>query len=120
MAADDIERGVGTVAIEKGESDAKCIAILTLRNKIGTLVFQGQLVKNVSKLIKKKVAESNKIQRMITVIGDKEEKSESGEVKTKKGLIKCTITFKEESDCEKFKESFKKVIEELPEIIKPH
>jgi len=118
LAVDETERGTGTVALEISESTKNTIAILTLRNKIGALVFQGQLMKNVSKLTKKKVADPNKVQRMITVVGEKEEKSESGEVKTKKGLIKCTVTFKEEKDCEQFKEAFKKIIEGLPEIIK--
>ena len=118
MAVDEIEKGSGTLALEISESTKSTIAILTLRNKIGALVFQGQLMKNVSKLTKKIVTDPNKVQRMITVVGEKQEKSESGEVKTKKGLIKCTITFKEEKDCEEFREAFKKIMERLPEIIR--
>lgn len=118
LAVDEIERGSGVIALEESKDKEKPVAIMTLRNKIGALVLQGQLMKNVSKLLKKKAVEPNKIERIVTIIGDKEEKLESGEVKTKKALLKCTITFKEEKDCEEFKEAFKKIMAELPEIIK--
>lgn len=124
---DDSERGGGVVALEESKDKDKHVAILTLRNKIGALIFQAQVMKNISKLTKKKVNEPNKVQRMITVVGDKEGKEEkvngeeakASKPAVKKGLLKCTITFKEEKDCEKFKEAFVKLIAELPEIIKP-
>jgi len=73
-------------------------------------MFQGSLIKNVSKLTKRNPPKVNKIQRMITVFGKKED--------NKQGLIKCTITFKEEMDCTKFKESFIHIMGKLPEIVK--
>ncbi len=104
-------RGAGILSLEEGTANDKPVAMLVFRNKFGSVMFQGQIMKNVSKFTKRTPAKPQKIQRMLTVIGKKEGGGH--------GLIKCTITFKDESDCAKFRETFVKVVAGLPEIVKP-
>ena len=85
--------------------------MLVFRNKFGSVMFQGQLLKNVSKYTKKTPAKPQKVQRMITVAAKKEGGAH--------GLVKCTITFREEPDCVRFRETFARLMAELPEIVKP-
>lgn len=67
-------------------------------------------MKNVTRLTKKTPPKPHKIQRMVTVVGKKENGGQ--------GLIKCGITFKDDQDCTKFRETFVKAVAALPEIVK--
>lgn len=102
-------RGGGIISLEESIDKEKPLTLVIFRNKFGNVIFQGQLMKNVSKLTKKNPPKPYKIQRMFTVVG----KKEGGQ-----GLLKCTITFKSDPDCLQFKEAFIKTIAKLPEIIK--
>ncbi len=81
-------KGIGAVSLEKGSTGTKDLVLLTFRNNSGNLLFQGQLVRNVSKLIKHTSHKTYKIQRVVTVVG----KHEKGDY----GIIRCTITVLQE------------------------
>lgn len=66
------------------DDKGKPIILLTFRNASCALLFQGQLMKNVTKFCKHKGAKTFKVQRSITVVGKKSD----GNV----GTIKCIIT----------------------------
>ena len=103
-------KGQGILSLEENIDKEKPILLLIFRNKLGKVIFQGQLMKNVSKFTKKNPPKPGKIQRMINVI----EKKDTGKV----GILKCKISFANEEDCLKFKEIFNKKLAELPEVIK--
>jgi len=77
-------KGIGTVSLEKGKTEEKDLILLTFRNTFGSLLFQGQLVKNVSKFIKYTSAKTYKVQRMIRVVGKKDNANVE--------ILKCIIT----------------------------
>ena len=77
-------RGEGIISLEEGTANDKSIAMLIFRNKFGNVMFQGQLMKNVSKLLKSVPPKPHKIRRLVSVIGNKED--------NKTGVIKCGIT----------------------------
>ena len=106
---DKTSRGEGIISLEESIDKEKPLTLVIFRNKFGNVIFQGQLMKNVSKLTKKNPPKPYKIQRMFTVVGKKE---------GKQGLLKCTITFKCDSDCLQFTEEFIKTMAQLPKIIK--
>lgn len=78
-------KGIGVVSIEK-ESGSNRLVLLIFRNNLGKLLYQGQFVKKLTKFIKYKNQKAEKIQRMITTIGKKENGTN--------GVLKCTITVK--------------------------
>lgn len=106
---DGIDKGEGILSLEESIDKEKPLVLLVYRNKLRNVMFQGQLMKNASRLTKKNPPKNNKIKRMVTVVGKKE---------TGQGILKCTISFKEDKDCLKFKEAFTKAVAGLPEIIK--
>lgn len=80
-------KGTGIVSIEKGSSNGQNIAMLIFRNTFGAVMFQGQLMKNVSKFIKHVSPKAYKIQRVIAVIAKKENNAS--------GIIRCMISVPE-------------------------
>jgi hypothetical protein len=81
---DKVSKGAGTLTLEKSTIDSKTIILLIFRNTTGTLLFQGQLVKNISKLLKYTRLKPYKVQRIVTAI----EKKEAGN----HTITRCLIT----------------------------
>jgi hypothetical protein len=78
-------KGSGIISIEKGEVvNGQSVAMLVFRNAFGAVMFQGQLMKNVSKFIKHISPKAYKIQRIIAVIAKKDNNTT--------GITKCRIT----------------------------
>ena len=77
-------RGEGVISLEEGLASDKPIILLIFRNKFGSVMFQGQLMKNVSKLLKPLPPKPHKIRRLLSVISKKED--------GKAAVIKCGIT----------------------------
>lgn len=84
---DKASKGAGTIALEKATNDTKTIILLTFRNSSGTLLFQAQLMKNISKLLKYTRPKPYKIQRIVTVV----QKKESG----KHSITRCLLTVRD-------------------------
>jgi hypothetical protein len=108
---DKSSKGAGHVSIEKADYNGNPVASLVFRSKFGAVLFQGQLMKNLSKFIKHISPKAYKIQRIINVVAKKDEKTS--------GVVKCMITFAVDQDCKKFQGTFYEVVNALPEIIKP-
>ena len=70
---ENVSKGTGMLSLEKAESGTNSnLILLTFRSASGSLLFQGQLMKNVSKFLKHSSAKTYKVQRVITVISKKE------------------------------------------------
>ncbi len=98
------------MSLEEGTANDKPVVMLVFRNKFGSVMYQAQLMKNITRLTKKVPPKPHKIQRLITVVGKKED--------GKTGLVKCMVTLKSEHDCEQFKAGYLKAVQALPEIVK--
>lgn len=79
----DLSKGAGILTIEKTASDGKTVALLIFRNTFGAILFQGQLMKNLSKFIKEITPKAYKIKRSIKVVKKKADGTN--------GIIKCSI-----------------------------
>lgn len=81
---DKLSKGSGTLALEKATNESNTIILLTFRNASGTLLFQAQVTKNLSKLLKHTRPKPYKVQRIVTVV----EKKDSG----KHCIVRCLVT----------------------------
>ena len=77
-------RGKGTVTLERGAAGENPVVLLVFRNEFKSILFQGQLMRNVSRITKSTTKKPQKIQRYVTVVG----KKEGG----KAGVLKCATT----------------------------
>ena len=76
-------RGMGLLSLEEGTANDKPLVVLVFRNSFGSILFQGQLMRNVSKITKKKTPKVHKVQRLVSVVGKKAD--------GKTGFLKCQI-----------------------------
>ncbi len=84
LKVDTTGRGKGTLTLEKGTAGDKPIVLIVFRNEFKSVLFQGQLMRNVSKLIKASAKKPQKIQRFVTAVAKIDEK--------KTGVVKCILT----------------------------
>jgi len=104
--AEKISKGAGIVALEKSINGSKAIILLTFRNASGTLLFQAQLVKNISKLLKYTRPKPYKIQRIVTVV----EKKESGNYSITRCLITVLSSLTLSSNMEQIMRNLRKIL----------
>eukprot|EP00824_Muranothrix_gubernata_P026170 TRINITY_DN8992_c0_g1_i1.p1 TRINITY_DN8992_c0_g1~~TRINITY_DN8992_c0_g1_i1.p1 ORF type:complete len:409 (-),score=81.69 TRINITY_DN8992_c0_g1_i1:37-1263(-) len=98
--------GVLSIEYAQNEKDNKVVVMLIFRSPSGRVMFQGTISHTISRWRKFDSGKGYKVQRIITVIGEKEAKEEGKAAEKKMGVIEVKVSFSHEKDAQEFRTKF--------------